>query len=320
MTNKPIAITTGEPAGIGPEISVRAAFAVNFPVVLIGDRALLTTTAKKLGLPANFPRHVTLQHVACPAPVVPGKLDTRNSDYVIKTLEVGNDGALTGDFAAVATAPVQKSVLCTEGREFTGHTEFFAKRSGVDHVVMMLVSDTEDSALKVALVTTHLPIAQISAAITPEKLDSTIAILNRSLKTNYGLDAPKIAVTGLNPHAGESGHLGREEIDVITPAIERARASGIMVTGPWPADTLFVREFERRYDAILCMYHDQGLPVLKREGFGVGVNVTLGLPWIRTSVDHGTALDIAGSGRASMGSMVSALTLARRMAHRANLL
>lgn len=320
MREKPIAITTGEPAGIGPEVALKAAFEADFPLVLIGDRTLLASTAEKLGLPRELPANVSILDIPTAAPVISGHLDVRNSSYVVKMLEAACDGALAGDFAAVATAPVQKSILCDAGLDFTGHTEFFAGRSRVKRVVMMLVSSAEDDALKVPLVTTHLPIAALSAAITDERLDETIAILNHALQTFYGLPQPKIAVTGLNPHAGEQGHMGREEIDVIEPALSRAKARGICVTGPWPADTIFVREHERQYDAILCMYHDQGLPVLKREGFGHGVNVTLGLPWIRTSVDHGTALDIAGTGRADAGSMTAALVLARRMAHRAHLL
>ena len=316
MREKPIAVTTGEPAGIGPEVALKAAVAADYPIVLLGDRALLDATRKKLGLP-TLPANVAVEDVPLSVPAVPGQLDVRNSAYVVKLLERGCDGALAGDFAAVATAPVQKSILCDAGLHFTGHTEFFADRSRVKRVVMMLVSSEADDALKVPLVTTHLPIKELSAAITGERLDETLSILHRALKTYYGLSDPKIAVTGLNPHAGEAGHMGREEIDVIEPALKRARAKGMSVTGPWPADTIFVREHERQYDAVLCMYHDQGLPVLKREGFGHGVNVTLGLPWIRTSVDHGTALDIAGKGTADAGSMTAALHLARRMAHRA---
>ena len=299
MREKPIAVTTGEPAGIGPEVALKAAVAADYPIVLLGDRALLDATRKKLGLP-TLPANVAVEDVPLSVPAVPGQLDVRNSAYVVKLLERGCDGALAGDFAAVATAPVQKSILCDAGLHFTGHTEFFADRSRVKRVVMMLVSSEADDALKVPLVTTHLPIKELSAAITGERLDETLSILHRALKTYYGLSDPKIAVTGLNPHA-----------------LKRARAKGMSVTGPWPADTIFVREHERQYDAVLCMYHDQGLPVLKREGFGHGVNVTLGLPWIRTSVDHGTALDIAGKGIADAGSMTAALHLARRMAHRA---
>lgn len=318
MSEKPIVITTGEPAGIGPEVAVRAAFKTDYPLVLLGDGTLLAQTAARLGCASAWPANVSILHVPTAAPVVPGRLDVRNSRYVVKLLETACAGALSGDFAAVATAPVQKSIIDESGLPFTGHTEFFADRSRVKRVVMMLVSNERDDALKVALATTHLPLSAVPGAITGELLDEVLSILHHALKTHYGFASPKIAVTGLNPHAGESGHMGREEIDVIEPALARARARGIDVSGPWPADTIFVKSHERRYDAVLCMYHDQGLPVLKREGFGGGVNVTLGLPWIRTSVDHGTALDIAGRGIADDGSMIAALNLARRMAQRAH--
>ena len=313
----PVAVTTGEPAGIGPEVSVKAAFAADFPVTLIGDERFLRETAEKAGLPSAFPANVRFHNIPLAAPVVPGRLDVRNAPYVVETLKCACDGALAGTFSAVTTGPVQKSIISDSGLEFTGHTEFFAGRSRVKRVVMMLTSSEKADALRVALATTRLPLAKVPAAITGELLDDVIGILVRDLRERFGISSPKIAVTGLNPHAGESGHMGREEIDVISPAIGRAQQKGSSVTGPWPADTIFVREHARHYDAILCMYHDQGLPVLKREGFGHGINVTLGLPWIRTSVDHGTALDIAGKNIADTGSMTAALDLARQMVRHA---
>lgn len=309
-----IAVTTGEPSGIGPEVSLKAAVACTTPITLIGDRALLAQTARRIGLPWPLPAHIQIDHVPLRSAVTIGKLDVANADYVLETLSRACDGALNGTYSAVATAPVQKSVITEAGRPFSGHTEFFAERSQVDRVVMMLVSSGRHDALRVALATTHLPIAQLSQAITGTLLDQIIDVLHRDLVRSFAIQEPAIAVTGLNPHAGESGHMGTEEIVTISPAIERARLRGINVSGPWPADTIFVDKHARQYDVILCMYHDQGLPVLKREGFGHGVNVTLGLPWIRTSVDHGTALDIAGQGIADAGSMLEAIRTAQYMA------
>ena len=311
----PIAVTTGEPAGIGPEVSLKAAFAMSgaHPIELIGNAELLARTARRLGLPAALPAHVTVRDVPLAAEVVPGRLDAANARYVLDTLSLAARGALAGTYSAVATAPVQKSIITEAGHPFTGHTEFFAELSGVKRVVMMLTSSDAADALRVALVTTHLPLRAVPDAVTPEALDETLLIVHGDLMRSFGIAHPRIAVTGLNPHAGESGHMGREEIDVIEPAIARARSLGIDASGPWPADTIFVDSHAAHYDAILCMYHDQGLPTLKREGFGGGVNITLGMPWVRTSVDHGTALDIAGTGRADAGSMLSALRTARTM-------
>lgn len=312
--NAAIAITTGEPAGIGPEVSLKGALAVSYPFVLIGDKELLQQTAERLRLPWPLPSRITIEHIALQAPVRPGQLDVRNADYVLETLARACDGALDHQYSAVCTAPVQKSILTESGRTFTGHTEFFRDRSHVKEVVMMLVSSARKDALKVALATTHLALRRVPDAITQPLLNRIFSILDRGLKESYGIEHPRIACTGLNPHAGENGHMGVEEIEVIAPAIAKARSLGINITGPWPADTIFVRSHSEHYDAILCMYHDQGLPVLKREGFGHGVNLTLGLPWVRTSVDHGTALDIAGKGIADAGSMVSALDLAALIA------
>ena len=310
---KPIALTTGEPSGIGPEISVKSVYEISTPVCLVGDRSLLDHERIRLGLP-DWPAHVSFEQVDLAHPIVYGQLDSANATYVLKTLEVAALGALDGRFSAIATAPVQKSIINDAGIPFTGHTEFFADIAHVKKVVMMLVASEKADALRVALVTTHLPIAKLAQAITDEALDNTIQILHHDLCHHFGIAQPRIAVTGLNPHAGEGGHMGDEEIRVIGPAIERAQALGIETSGPYPADTIFVTDRLKNYDAILCMYHDQGLPVLKHASFGHGVNVTLGLPFIRTSVDHGTALDIAGKNIANIGSLLTAIKLAQTLA------
>lgn len=305
-----VAVTTGEPAGIGPEVSLKAAAAVSSPITLIGDRTHLEAEARRLGIGWPLPRHVSIHHVPLRAPVEPGTLDARNADYVLAVLRAAHDGAIAGDWRAIVTAPVQKSIIIESGVPFTGHTEFFQSLCGVSRVVMMLTSNARPDAMKVALATTHLPISKLSETITDVLLDEVLKTLNQALACDYGLHKPRILVTGLNPHAGENGHMGREEIDTIIPALERARRNGILADGPVPADTAFVSGHWDQYDAVLCMYHDQGLPVLKHVGFAEGVNVTLGLPYIRTSVDHGTALDIAGLGTANESSMLSALQLA----------
>ena len=310
---KPIALTTGEPSGIGPEISVKSVYEISTPVCLVGDRSLLDHERIRLGLP-DWPAHVSFEQVDLAHPIVYGRLDSANAAYVLKTLEVAALGAMDGRFSAIATAPVQKSIINDAGIPFTGHTEFFADIAHVKKVVMMLVASEKTDALRVALVTTHLPIAKLAQAITDEALDDTIRILHHDLCHHFGIDQPRIAVTGLNPHAGEGGHMGDEEILVIGPAIERAQALGIETSGPYPADTIIVTDRLKNYDAILCMYHDQGLPVLKHASFGHGVNVTLGLPFIRTSVDHGTALDIAGKNIANIGSLLTAIKLAQTLA------
>ncbi|MGB2818361.1 MAG: 4-hydroxythreonine-4-phosphate dehydrogenase PdxA, partial [Burkholderiaceae bacterium] len=243
-----------------------------------------------------------------------GHLDVRNAPYVLATLNHAIDGALAGDYDAVVTAPVQKSVINDAGIPFTGHTEYLAARSHAPQVVMMLAGDTPHGPLRVALATTHLPLARVPKALTVDGLTAVMNVLVHDLTHHFGIERPRIAVTGLNPHAGEGGHLGREEIEVIAPAIARMREDGAVVDGPLPADTLFVPSLVKRYDAVLAMFHDQGLPVLKYATFGHGINVTLGLPFIRTSVDHGTALDIAGSGRADAGSLRAAIALAIQLA------
>jgi 4-hydroxythreonine-4-phosphate dehydrogenase len=293
-----IALTSGEPAGVGPELCVRVAReARNAELVVIGDRTLL----------AGAPR---VEHVPLAQPATPGRLDAANARYVLAVLDRAISGCLQGEFAAMVTAPVQKSVINDAGIAFTGHTEYLAERSGTEHVVMMLVG----GGLRVALATTHLPLSDVPRAITADSLLKTLRVLDRDLRQRFRLPQPRILVAGLNPHSGESGHLGREDIEVVRPAIAAARAAGIDASGPIPADTLFVPERLKNADAVLAMYHDQGLPVLKYASFGRGVNVTLGLPFVRTSVDHGTALDLAGSGRADPGSLREALELAIELA------
>ena len=307
----PIALTTGEPAGIGPAIALRAVAAAAVPVVLIGDRSLLAAAADALQLPWPLPNAEVL-HVPLRAPVVPGTLDVRNARYVLELLDHGIDGCLTGRFGALCTAPLHKSVINDAGTPFSGHTEYLQQRAGAPHVVMLLVG----GGLRVALATTHLPLSAVPAAITAESLAATLNVMQADLMRRFGLTRPRIGVAGLNPHAGEGGHLGREEIEVIGPAISAARERGIDAHGPLPADTLFVPAQLARFDAVLAMFHDQGLPVLKHASFGHGVNVTLGLPFVRTSVDHGTALDLAAqdAGRADAGSMQAALALAAELA------
>jgi 4-hydroxythreonine-4-phosphate dehydrogenase len=308
-----LALTTGEPAGIGPEIAVMAlADPLAAGVTLIGDAELIRERARQIG--RDLPESVQIEHVPLAAPSLPGRLDVTNAHYVLATLDLAISGCLARRFDAVVTAPVQKSVINESGVPFTGHTEYLAERTATPRVVMMLAGDTAHGPLRVALATTHLPLADVSAALTRDDLRETLRILDAELHSRFGLANPRIAVAGLNPHAGESGHLGREEIEVITPALQQARAEGIDAIGPLPADTLFVPDVVARYDAVLAMFHDQGLPVLKYATFGRGVNVTLGLPFIRTSVDHGTALDLAGTGRAHAGSLRAALELAATMA------
>ena len=312
MTSGPIAITTGEPAGIGPEIALRAAHKSTQPCVLLGDRALLERTAALLGLPWPLASGCSVHHEPLPRAVAPGHPSPANAGYVLKLLDRAIVGCRSGEFGAIATAPVHKAIIHEGGIAFSGHTEYLAAATGSRSVVMMLVG----GGLRVALATTHLPLAKVPGAITRESLGLTLDVLDRDLRERFGIARPHIAVAGLNPHAGESGLLGREEIDVIGPAIEAARERGIDADGPWPADTLFVPARAKGLDAILAMYHDQGLAPLKYASFGHGVNVTLGLPLVRTSVDHGTALDLAGTGRAEPDSMLAAIELAAELAAR----
>jgi len=252
---------------------------------------------------------VRLRHFACGAPVIAGQLNAGNSRYVLDMLDFAAAGCLSGEFDAVVTAPVQKSVINDAGVHFSGHTEYLAEKTNADPVMMLVAG-----SLRVALATTHLPLAQVSQAITSAVIERTLTILDHDLKNRFGIAAPRILVCGLNPHAGEGGYLGREDADVIAPTLERLRATGMLLTGPAPADTAFTPRMLERADAVLTMYHDQGLPVLKYAGFGNAVNVTLGLPIVRTSVDHGTALDLAGTGKADAGSLMAALNLAIELA------
>ncbi|AIO24586.1 4-hydroxythreonine-4-phosphate dehydrogenase PdxA [Burkholderia cepacia] len=316
-----IAITTGEPAGVGPELTVQALrdAAQRWPdahFTVLGDAALLDARAAAVGadratLAGRGP--VSVAHHALAVPAQAGRLDAANGPYVLGLLDAAIDGALAGRYDAIVTAPLQKSTINDAGVPFTGHTEYLAERTHTPRVVMMLAG-TGHRPLRVALATTHLPLKDVSAALTVDGLVETLAIIDRDLRRDFGLAAPRILVTGLNPHAGENGYLGREEIDVISPALARANAQGIDARGPYPADTLFQPRHLADADCVLAMFHDQGLPVLKYATFGEGINVTLGLPIIRTSVDHGTALDLAGTGRADPGSMIAALDTAVTMA------
>ena len=314
----PILITPGEPAGIGPELAV--GIALDRPdddLVLVADPDLLETTARRLGHSVRLldaddaPRAGALRCLPVPLATAaePGRLNPANAGYVIDTLVAASDRVADGRAAALVTAPVHKGVINDAGIPFTGHTEFLAERAGVDRVVMMLAA----GLLRVALATTHLPLRDVPDAITAESLERTLSILHRDLVERFGIARPRIVVLGLNPHAGEGGHLGREEIEVIEPLLDRLRADGLDLVGPLPADTAFVPDRLTGVDAVLAMYHDQGLPVLKYAGFGRAVNVTLGLPWIRTSVDHGTALDRAGTGTADPGSLNAAVDLALQL-------
>jgi len=303
-----IAVTSGEPAGIGPELCATLlaeppANLIHARLLLIGDRELL---ARSAGRP--FADDAVL-HVPLAAPSQPGRLDPANARYVLALLDAGIDGCLAGRFDALVTAPVHKGVINDAGVPFTGHTEYLAERCGTVLPVMMLVG----GGLRVALATTHLPLAAVSAALTATRLEQVIRVLDADLRAKFGCAAPRILVCGLNPHAGESGHLGREEIEIIEPVLERLRTEGFGLTGPVPADTAFLQERVAGHDAVLAMFHDQGLPVLKHASFGHAVNVTLGLPIVRTSVDHGTALDLAGSGRADAGSLRAAVGLATQL-------
>lgn len=321
---KSVVITPGEPAGVGPDL-VLALAQQAWPVELVvcADPALLLERADKLGLSIQLRDYVqgrpaqpqaagtlTVLPVKTATPVTAGRLDVANSSYVVETLARACDGAISGEFAALITGPVQKSIINDAGIPFIGHTEFFADRSHCDRVVMMLATEE----LRVALATTHLPLLAVPGAITRQSLHEVITILHHDLKTKFGIAEPQIYVCGLNPHAGEGGHMGHEEIDTIIPALEELRQQGMNLIGPLPADTLFQPKYLQHADAVLSMYHDQGLPVLKYQGFGRAVNITLGLPFIRTSVDHGTALELAATGTADAGSFRTAINLAIRMA------
>ena len=337
-----IALTSGEPAGIGPELCLAIAQReLPCELVCLADRNMLADRAQRLGLnvelleyagrghiaraPAAQPDtatrhpHSTLQHKPgtlfvehhpLAKPSTPGRLDTANGRYVLNLLDRATDGASTGEFSAIVTAPVHKAVINDSGVPFTGHTEYLAERTHAPLPVMMLAS----KAMRVALATTHLPLKDVSNAITIDSLCKIVTIMHHDLTKWWGIPTPRIAVCGLNPHAGEGGHLGDEEIRVIGPAIEQLKARGLQVSGPLPADTAFVPRILASFDAVLAMFHDQGLPVIKHAGFDTAVNITLGLPILRTSVDHGTALDLAGTGRADSNSLASAIALAIELA------
>ncbi len=318
-----LALTAGEPAGIGPELCLQlAGQARDAGVVVIASKTLLEARAEQLGLdvslhdwrPGQNARtgagELSVLNVAGCASSTPGTLDAANSAYVVETLRVAAQGCLDGDFDGMVTAPVHKGVINEAGIPFSGHTEYLQELCEVERVVMMLATEE----LRVALVTTHLPLKDVAAAITPDRLTQVSRILNNDLKTFFGLAQPRILVAGLNPHAGEGGHLGHEEIDTIEPTLAKLRTEGLQLTGPLPADTLFTPHWLDQADAVLAMYHDQGLPVLKYQGFGRAVNITLGLPIVRTSVDHGTALDLAGSGTADSGSLYTAIRVGADMA------
>ena len=323
MTCKRIAITPGEPAGIGPEL-MQALAEHDWPVelVVIADPDLIQSRAQALGKQLTLlPYHpeqppmpqragtLTLAPVRLARPAVPGVLDEANGLYVLETLKRASDGNMSGEFDAVVTGPVNKGIINKAGVSFSGHTEFFAQQANVPDVVMLLATP----GLRVAQVTTHIPLAYVARAITPERLSKITRILHAELKAKFGIPKPRIYVCGLNPHAGEDGHLGREELDIIIPTLNQLRAEGMDLVGPLSSDTVFQPKYMQDADAFLAMYHDQGLPVLKYIGFSKAVNITLGLPFIRTSVDHGTALELAGTDKIDAGSMLCAVNQAIEM-------
>jgi 4-hydroxythreonine-4-phosphate dehydrogenase len=318
-----IAVTAGEPAGIGPDLCVQLARrTLPARLVVVADRNLLKSRAQRLRLPidfAEFPGAAGIQqrrgtlyvlHVPLAHPARAGRLDPANGRYVLKTLEIAADGCRDGVFDAMVTAPLQKSVINEAGIAFTGHTEFLAERTRARHVVMMLVG----GRMRVALATTHLALKDVARNITVAGLERSIRVLHKDLVERFRIRHPRIIVAGLNPHAGESGFLGTEEVRIIAPVVRKLRRAGLDLTGPLPADTLFNPVRLEKFDCVLAMYHDQGLPVLKYASFGAGINVTLGLPIIRTSVDHGTALDLAGTGKAEIGSLLEAVKMAATLA------
>ncbi len=323
-----LALTPGEPAGIGPDLCVQIA-QQDLPckLIVIADHELLQERARLLRLPLKIMSYSSMAeaeaeaeiehksgnlkvlHIPLAEPATPGRLDPANARYVLNTLERAVAGCMNREFDAMVTAPVHKGIINDAGIAFTGHTEYLAHLTN-SRVVMMLAG----GGMRVALATTHLPLKDVAAAITRETLEQKLRIIHHDLITRFAIARPRIAVAGLNPHAGESGHLGREEIDIIIPSLEKLRGEGINLIGPLPADTLFNPSHLKNYDCVFAMYHDQGLPVLKHASFGAGVNVTLGLPIIRTSVDHGTALDLAATGRADPGSLLAAIEMAVMLA------
>lgn len=323
---RPIAITAGEPAGIGADLCLQLAqHPQNPPLVVLADRFLLQERAQQLGLAVTLtdyeaganievkPGHLQVLHLPLATAALPGQLNATNSPYVLNLLTRALQGCQSGEFAAMVTAPVHKGIINDAGIPFTGHTEFLAEQTGTPLVVMMLIG----GGMRVALATTHLPLREVAQTITAPLLENVLRILRRDLVQRLGIPQPRLLVAGLNPHAGENGHLGREEIEIMVPVLDKLRAEGFDLSPPLPADTLFATHRLRECDAVLAMYHDQGLPVLKHASFGGGVNVTLGLPVIRTSVDHGTALELAGTGKADVGSLLAAIRVAQEMAQHA---
>lgn len=318
MIPQPLIITAGEPAGIGPDLCLQL-MGHEQSLVVIADKTLLQQRAMQLGIEvalhdytpatAQASNKLSVLHVPLTRPAQAGQLDPANSPYVLATLRRAVQGCVSGEFSGLVTAPVHKGAINDAGIPFTGHTEFLAELTNTPQVVMMLAG----GGMRVALATTHLPLREVADAITAPLLENVLRILHRDLKSRFGLAQPRILVAGLNPHAGEGGHLGREEIEVMIPVLDKLRAEGINVSAPLPADTLFAAHRLRECDAVLTMYHDQGLPVLKHASFGEGVNITLGLPIIRTSVDHGTALELAGTGKANGGSLLEAINVAVEM-------
>ncbi len=318
-----LAVTAGEPAGIGPDLCLALAdHVLDARLVVLGDIQVLRERAAVTGrsihfievadTPSHRPGSLCVQQIPVAAPVIAGQLDPRNSGYVLALLDAAIAGCESKRFDAMVTAPLHKGVINDAGIGFTGHTEYLAAKTNTPRVVMMLAG----GGLRVALATIHMALKEVPAALTPTSLTQTLRILHAALVRDFGIASPRIFVAGLNPHAGESGHMGREEIDVIEPVLAALRVQGMDLVGPVPADTLFSRIRRETCDAVLAMYHDQGLPVLKYASFGAGVNITLGLPLIRTSVDHGTALDLAGTGKADVGSLLTAIETAREMVFR----
>jgi len=314
-----LAITAGEPAGIGPDICLQLAHQQQ-ALVVVADKFLLQQRAEQLGIKVQLhdylpsapqaPAKIAILHVPLARFAQAGKLDIANSNYVLATLRRALQGCLSGEFSGMVTAPVHKGIINDAGIAFTGHTEYLAELTHTPQVVMMLAG----GGMRVALATTHLPLRQVADAITAPRLESVLRVMQHDLQHRFGIALPRILVAGLNPHAGEGGHLGREEIEIMIPILNKLRAEGINVSQPLPADTLFAANRLRECDAVLVMYHDQGLPVLKHASFGEGVNITLGLPIIRTSVDHGTALELAGTGKGDAGSLMEAIKVATEMA------
>ena len=318
-SKSPIAYTLGEPAGIGADILIQLSQETELSdVVCIGDKRLLARRAQTLNMAlsiVDYPERakglacLSVYHHALPKPDVIGSPDMVNVEVVLESLNTAIDGCMAGEFSAMVTGPVHKGVINEAGNTFSGHTEYLAVRTGALLPVMMLAT----SSLRVALVTTHLPLADVCSAITRERVEQICTIIDRDLRDKFKLSNPRLLVCGLNPHAGEDGHLGMQEIDTIIPALESLRQQGLNIVGPFPADTLFTPKYLDNADVVVAMYHDQGLPVLKALGFGRAANITLGLPIIRTSVDHGTAFDLAGTGGADTGSLITALSVAKEM-------